>query len=523
MLSKHVRDMFLHDLRAKQQQLADPLILPYVHHLEARYTLFQLEELLLGAHADIERKLKDFLRERWTQLKSSDAQYLHDFTNPANLMCITIAKHLEAFYRRSYLTILMPSLTSVEVTDYISSSYTDDLQLQDLILCDRDERLIHLPDVLDFAQDDALLKHNSLFSGLRQSLSPTERERFLSRHVAVKDAYEALVARMTYKYYGPTAGAALTRLIQGMRDGGKNKNGQKYEYNTGSDANVAIAEFSIYLDTLDKVTKKKLMKAHKVDRYRRAQPEKISIEKVWAELTNPNQATLQTETRSCTDLNANKLEEILKDNPSLYDLHSSIDEVMVGIKRLDTTVSQTKEAMSQALATLEKHPSYGQKGDKRLFHKLLFNIQDNIPLRSLTRRSSPTPEFFKKPRYASEDLEAFDKSEAHQPRLFAFQERDILYFIQQYTRLTDRQLKDALAQILIYITQHYPATDISKAISECDNDESRAFMKLTGFKREDTYRSAPSFLKSKPVSQKRSGDEDIQIDTDHKKACVMTV
>jgi hypothetical protein len=42
--------------------------------------------------SSLAKTLKRFLKKRWGWLNNTDAQYFHDTQNPANLMCVEVAK-----------------------------------------------------------------------------------------------------------------------------------------------------------------------------------------------------------------------------------------------------------------------------------------------------------------------------------------------------------------------------------------------------------------------------------------------
>lgn len=180
----------------------NPTSLLYV--IEARFILWRLQTALTSNIHHHESELKKLLEERWWMIKNSNMQYLHDFTNPANEVCITIAKILARFARKSYLEILIPDLSRTPPEEYLTSSYTeDDIDLKVLILSDSSRHIIHVGDVLESSQDDGVLKCNYLIDKKVIKLSPSERARLLSRHSSVRAAFDALQARKKFKFEQP--------------------------------------------------------------------------------------------------------------------------------------------------------------------------------------------------------------------------------------------------------------------------------------------------------------------------------
>jgi hypothetical protein len=375
---------FLKKIQAAQEQLANDKSLLPLYNLEASLTLFQLKNVLSSTHLRGEMlsgELIHILSRRWECIESMDIEYLHDFSNPANKVCITVAIELGKLLGKPYLSLLMPSLTYGRVADYISSFYDDDLDLKDSVLSDCSRRIVSVSDVLSSAQVDGVLKHNSLFNGKAKKLSATEEARVLSRHSTVKDAYDALQARVKYKLHGDTVGAHLNRLISGLRAGGVRKAGS--EMDSGSDANTAILEFAEYLETLAPETRAILMSAKKIDRFAVAMgAESMSVSQLWGRLARPKDAEY-TSSIFCVEVIAGYLEEILTENPELYDLASYEGGEVSDLAKLEKDVTKAGEAMIKGLATVEKHACYGDRKDDTLRQELFRQII-SIPLYPLT-------------------------------------------------------------------------------------------------------------------------------------------
>lgn len=398
-----------------------------------------------------EKEILELLALRWKRIEDSDAQYLHDFTNPANRVCITIATILGQMLQRPYLTLLMPSLLTIEPSAYITCNYTEPLNLRELIISDCNQRLISLPDVLDFAQEDALLKHNSLFEGKQKCLTVTEKERFLSRHPNIRSCYEALNARMAFKYHGDTVGAALKRLIEGLRAGGRKVLGFNHEYDSGKNANESIFEFNQYLETLDDEVKTTLMSAKKFDRYDVDQnPKWLSIDSLWNRLARTNDSDYQ-DAIYCVEIVAARFEEVLNENPGLYDLLSYQGSASQNMATLNEQVEHARVAVNDALASLQTHRSYGIAGDKKLCSKLLTHI------------------------------------ERHHHRDFDFSKDDFIFLIRQYNidfgQKEHGVNKAIIARTLMEMALEfkYQPRFIMSILSNFSDEEQQPFLKLTEF------------------------------------------
>ncbi len=82
MLSKHVRDAFLVQIAVGKRQLATYEPSYWLCSLEARYALFQLEQMIMECGLAVEESLFTLFEQRWQRIKNTDLQYLLDFTHP---------------------------------------------------------------------------------------------------------------------------------------------------------------------------------------------------------------------------------------------------------------------------------------------------------------------------------------------------------------------------------------------------------------------------------------------------------
>lgn len=344
--------------------------------LEARHTLFHVHRLLQNKHHPaLAKTLENFLKTRWSCLKDTDAQYFYDTKNPANLMCIEIAKSLGRLQDKPYLPLLIPTLGTVPASAYLASSYEDeDLAFNELILSDDSTRMIHIPEVLAFSEEDGVLKHASLFNGKERDLSIAEESRLRARHPSVENYYHAIRDKLNFQLHGETAGAYLARLIAGLRSGGSHGSGS--ELQTGMEANTAITDFSIFLESLSRKKRKKLLSAGKFERWDSDTPEHRTLGRSWRFLTNPSQNEVEGEQTItyCVELIADTLEEILAETPMLYQLMPFEQEGVGTLASFKQAVTQCKSAMSNALSTSETHRYYGAVGDKKLALDVLTKV-----------------------------------------------------------------------------------------------------------------------------------------------------
>ncbi|MGC1183423.1 hypothetical protein [Legionella sp.] len=169
------------------------------YNIKAYLTLSEIKLLLTLPHERMNKFFTQFFDFRWQRIQDTNCQYLHDFQNPANVVCMALAREISHHSNQNYLCLLMPTLNQVSPDEYLTSSYINKLDLKELILSDNNQRIINLIDVLNGAQEDGVLKYNSLFRGQIKALSFYEINRIISRHPAIKSMVENLNARVLYK------------------------------------------------------------------------------------------------------------------------------------------------------------------------------------------------------------------------------------------------------------------------------------------------------------------------------------
>ncbi len=328
-----------------------------LHILEARYTLYRLEKILRNhENEQMLSALICFLSERWQWIMGSDIQYVAGLNNPANLICIDVAKVIASIVRKPYLLLLMPTLQVIPAESYITSPYTEEeLNLYELIISDDHQRLIHVVDVLDFAKDDGELKYNSLFGDESRLLTESEHTRLRNRHLAVNQYFLALQDKLNYTLHGENAGAAIMRLINGLREGGKQKKGS--EFIAADDSNIAIVEFKLFLDRLNKKTRKLVLDTGITERRHVDIPQFFTIRQDWNSLTTLTK-TARNSTRFCVEVIANSLEEVKKENSALHQITPFGPHVMNHLAQLNSNIVYSKDQMIAALITTERYPYY---------------------------------------------------------------------------------------------------------------------------------------------------------------------
>jgi hypothetical protein len=349
-----------------------------LHSLESQFGLFQLRNILNSARNDhLVAALRNFLKTRWHYLKNTDMQYCQDFESPLNHVCIKIAEILHNLSGGATLGYLMPSLKQVTADNYISSSYTEEsLNMRFLVLNDEANRIIHIEDVLDFAILDGKLKHNSTFARAERELSLTESHRVLSRHETVDFFFSAISDKVHHQLHGETLGAYLQRLINGLTLGNVDHEGT--EFNAAPQANIAIAEFAIFLDTLDKKTYRAFMNMSTLyESLSSTREETYSIHDCWERLIHKTLPDASVGTY-CIKMIGHELENILEENPEMYQMTAFQD---TGIISLDTLIERTEQAKNAMLEAFQnpipRHLCYGAEHEQATIDFLAEKIAKN--------------------------------------------------------------------------------------------------------------------------------------------------
>jgi hypothetical protein len=349
-----------------------------LHGLEAQFGLYQLRQVMQSSKNSQQVKaLQNYLKHRWSYLKSTDMQYCHDFQSPLNQVCIKIAGILHSLTGLPTLALLMPSLKKISEDNYITSPYTDEnIELKHIVLSDDASRIIHVEDVLDFAILDGKLKHHSVISGKTEELSTAEAHRVLTRHESVSLLFDAITEKVHHQLHGETAGAYLQRLINGLTLGNVDHNGD--EQVAGNDAHIAIAEFEQFLSILDAETRKKIMQASTLyESYSSTRTHAYRIQDCWQRLCR--QASGQTSMGTyCVKIIGSELEGILDSNPELYEITAFHDTDLVNLDTLAERVEEVKEIMLNALAQpIKRHLAYGVLPEQKVLEYLAEKIQKN--------------------------------------------------------------------------------------------------------------------------------------------------
>ena len=469
MFTRVTRELLLVHIMRAEATLKENPPQNLLHALEARFTLNCLKVKFEDPAFD-EDALIAFFNLRWTILQGTDLQYCHDLLHPGNQAFVRMAHELASLLNRPYLTLLMPTLLQVPATSYTTSSYDMPIPLSEIVLNELNDRIIHIPDVLDAAQEDGILKHNSLFDGRSVvNLSQDEIQKIMRRDVTIEAAFQALKARIDFRINGDTVGATVRRLIDGLREGGQARKGT--DSVAGTDSTIAISNFFEYLETLSDEVRAKLLTAQYVDRYRFRQGldshddevNVITFESQWQKLSRkhcfkggarpyrsafPFAAGTYTDI-PCVEQVATQMETILTANTWLYKIPSYDGEPGTSLESFDQKVKDATEQMAQALSVFQKQEFDGHLGELRLCMRLVTWIKENLHMISSEDIVSLTKlytlwedKYFRQSNLIATTLIEISRSEPHQMLILdalghmTEETKTTFYIITSYDKIT---------------------------------------------------------------------------------------
>ena len=144
---------------------------------------------------------------------------------------------------------------------------------------------------------------------------------------------------------------------------------------------MAIVDFSHYIEKMDKNVRKRLMDTLIPDKY--SKPPQ-TFKSVWDLLTRGFKANAEDEWTSsvyCVDMIATKIRNLLRENPSLYDLSPFNDQGPARMQSLAEEVKQSMQAVEASLPLIVGQPPCVE-GNIRLCERFLpFLLRDLSLLR----------------------------------------------------------------------------------------------------------------------------------------------
>ena len=267
--------------------------------LQTSDTIISLKEL-----PDISRlspatigEFQAFLANRWQRIKSTNINY-SDNKYWLTDVCIGIAEYISKITGQDFYKVLMPTLINtkdrIEVYGDLGS-----LRRTDFVMSDDNAYGLPVAILSHYCNADTevgLALRNPYEPTIE--LTKTELAR-LAKHSEEAAKLMKLHTILRYKKRNDVApGVKIQKLIDGLIAGSVRHEGT--EYDAGNPAMIAIAEFNVYLNSLEDDMKKMLLSLRS---------DGDSLQEVWNILTGVDKKSL-----NCVAVNATRLERIMASN-----------------------------------------------------------------------------------------------------------------------------------------------------------------------------------------------------------------
>jgi len=316
--------------------------------------------------------LIEFLAQRWERIKNSNLAYPHQPHSIVNVICLLLAQELEKLTGISRYRLLMPTIT-VDCNEISTTEIKENnLELHEFVLSDDNDRIIDIIPCMDFAVEDGVLKHTSLFAGKIKALSKTEADRVIHHSEYAERYFATITERVDAKTKSNSFGSTLFGLCESLRRGGNHgsyRGGE--ELNAGHNANEGIFYFSEWLAALTESERKNLLSRKKADSNK-------TFADVWGRAARPTDADYKS-TNFCVALIADDVELILKNNRDLFDIYPQNKQVakLSFLAPLDENVASAKKELMRAMRSNRYHvtASYDD-GQSKEYNK---RFKDDLP------------------------------------------------------------------------------------------------------------------------------------------------
>jgi hypothetical protein len=228
-------------------------------------------------------------------------------------LLLEVAQYLAPVLNKSKYQILMPTIT---VENYISgtSLHDADLRLEDFFLSTDGTRIIEILSVLQFAEEDGILKHTSLFDGKIMPLNADEASKLTTISLKIKGYWQVIQQRLEVMRNSNSYGAVLKRLAAGLLGGGVNQGAT--ETSAGDPANFAIATFAQWYALLSEAERQEFRAYGKQIN----SSTRLTLAMVIDNLLEPKISADQG-LNYCVELLSGNIEQIIAANPQLFDVY----------------------------------------------------------------------------------------------------------------------------------------------------------------------------------------------------------
>jgi len=293
-------------------------------------------------------KLQEILAEIFTVTKDTNLVATYNPNVPLTNLLMIVAQYLEEFFKptskQSRLQFLMPSLVQNQYEASGIDLRDADLELQDFVLTDDNAHLLEVFACLNFAEEDGQLKYTFLIDGQIKELSAAEKTRVIEHSNETKEYWQKIQNKLAITLYGPSCGAVLRKLCTALRQGGEHSNGGQ-EMDSGAEANIGILQFSQWYSKLSDADKFSLSALRTQNCFE-------TLGSLLARLFRPKDTQFK-ELTYCVELIANKIDDIIQQNPNIFNMHPEHDasDFAQEIEFCTTQVTNARTRLEAAIAS----------------------------------------------------------------------------------------------------------------------------------------------------------------------------
>ncbi len=245
------------------------------------------------------------LSNRWDSIQSSNSSYTVDLKNPANVLCICIAKALAKQLDKKWFELLMPTVNGI-ANPLLVLEYEEKTDLSHFVMSDDNTQLIHIEAAL---QEFKFYGHmNKIVNGQPIPLSDSEKNRVIYRTVNTENYYRMLKEIRNLEHHKGTLGYALTQLKIALKQ--SSVDGDGTEFIAGTDVDIALQDVANLITSLP--DKKILFNCRYIDTDNKI----VFFKDIWDALTDYSISI--TNAVRCTKTIAAHIEGLLDNNHHLF-------------------------------------------------------------------------------------------------------------------------------------------------------------------------------------------------------------
>lgn len=317
---------FIADIDKKYQEIKLPNITNHdqfgqiefrLSYVELGTLLNQIKESNLNEEVNIEtlKPIIQFLQQRWERIKDTPYSYPYNSNNQLNAFILSLAnKIMEAIPNLNNggrYQLMMPTV-SVPYNEMTDTNFSDpDLKLEQFIISEDGTRFIEIADCIDYYATTGNFIQCSTNKNEQIQLTQREKKQVVQHSPITMECYKIASNIHKIKQNGGSIGLFLENLAMALYRGSVEGRGKEME--AGSEANIAIAQFSEVITSLTKEDKEKLF-SYKVSMFSK----EITFGELWRRLSPDAHADRDHYIHCVQEISA-AIYKLLDAHPNLYE------------------------------------------------------------------------------------------------------------------------------------------------------------------------------------------------------------